>query len=124
MSRRMSALVLTTIFVMAPLAGCFGDDEKETVVASESFQIDFVNPEDAILRTGEFHDFTLEGKGNAISTEADVLIFINDTYVKSHSVMVEDNTVFGQFITTPYTTEVNITFMSNDGQSQVVKVPI
>ena len=124
MNRRLSALVLATLFVIAPLAGCFGSDEKETVVAAASFQIDFVDPEEAVLRTGEFHDFTLEGKGNTISTEPDVLIFINDTYVKSHSVMVEDNTVFGQFITTPYTTEVNITFMSSDGQSQVVNVPI
>ena len=124
MNRRLSALVLATLFVIAPLAGCFGSDEKETVVAAASFQIDFVDPEEAVLRTGEFHDFTLEGKGNTITTEPDVLIFINDTYVKSHSVMVEDNTVFGQFITTPYTTEVNITFMSSDGQSQVVNVPI
>ena len=61
MNRRLTAFVLATLFVVAPLAGCFGDDEKETVVASESFQIDFVNPEDAILRTGEFHDFTLDG---------------------------------------------------------------
>ena len=27
MSRRISALLLTTIFVIAPLAGCFGDEE-------------------------------------------------------------------------------------------------
>ena len=92
MSRRISALVLTTLFVIAPLAGCFGDEEVKEIVPAESFQIDFVDPEDAVIRSGEWHDFTLEGEGNAISTEADVLIFINGTYVKSHSVMVEDNT--------------------------------
>ena len=124
MSRRISALLLTTIFVIAPLAGCFGDEEIKEIVPSESFQVDFVNPEDAILRSGEFHDFTLEGEGNAIMTEPNVLIFINGTYVKSHSVMVDKNTVFGQFLTTPYTTEVNITFMSDDGQNKIVKVPI
>ena len=110
MSRRISALVLTTLFVIAPLAGCFGDEEVKEIVPAESFQIDFVDPEDAVIRSGEWHDFTLEGEGNAISTEADVLIFINGTYVKSHSVMVEDNTVYGQILTTPYVTEVNITF--------------
>ena len=122
MSRRISALVLTTLFVIAPLAGCFGDEETKEVVPADSFQIDFVDPQDAVMRSGEFHDFTLEGKGNAISTEPDVMIFINGTYVVSHSVMVEDNTVYGQFLTTPYVTEVNITFMSDDGQSEIVKV--
>ena len=124
MSRRISALVLTTLFVIAPLAGCFGDEEATEIVPEESFQIDFVDPENAVLRSGEFHDFTLEGKGNAISTEPDVMIFINGTYVVSHSVMVEDNTVYGQFLTTPYVTEVNITFMADDGQSEIIKVPI
>ena len=86
MSRRISALVLTTLFVIAPLAGCFGDEEATEIVPEDSFQIDFVDPEKAVLRSGEFHDFTLEGKGNAISTEPDVMIFINGTYVVSHSV--------------------------------------
>ena len=124
MNRQLAALVLTTLFAIAPLAGCFGGDEKVPVVPSESFQIDFLNPEDAVLRSGEFHDFTLEGKGNAISTDADVLIFVNGTYVKDHKVMVEDATIFGQILTTPYTTEVNIAFMSDDGQTEAVSVPI
>ena len=123
MSRRISALVLTTLFVIAPLAGCFGDEEVKDIVPADSFQIDFVDPEDAVIRSGEWHDFTLEGEGNAISTEADVLIFINGTYVKSHSVMVEDNTVYGQILTTPYVTEVNITFMADDGRTEIIKVP-
>ena len=84
MSRRVSAFVLTTLFIIAPLAGCFGDDEAADIVPEDSLQIDFVDPQDAILRSGEFHDFTLEGKGNAISTEPDVMIFINGTYVVSH----------------------------------------
>ena len=124
MSRRVSAFVLTTLFIIAPLAGCFGDDEAADIVPEDSLQIDFIDPQDAVLRSGEFHDFTLEGKGNAISTEPDVMIFINGTYVVSHSVMVEDNTVYGQFLTTPYVTEVNITFMADDGQSEIIKVPI
>ena len=47
MSRKISALVLTTLFVIAPLAGCFGDDEEvKQVVPAESLQIDFLDPED------------------------------------------------------------------------------
>ena len=124
MSRRISALVLTTLFVIAPLAGCFGDEEAKEIVPEDSFQIDFVDPQDAIIRTGEWHDFTLEGEGNAIATEPDVLIFINGSYVKSHSVMAEENTVFGQILTTPYTTAVNITFMSDDGRTEIIQVPL
>ena len=125
MSRRISALVLTTLFVIAPLAGCFGDEEgAKKVVPAESLQIDFLDPADAVIRTGEWHDFTLEGEGNAISTEPDVLIFVNGTYVKSHSVMVEDGTVYGQILTTPFATDVNITFMSGDGQTEIVKVAV
>ncbi|MBT3656602.1 MAG: hypothetical protein HN544_00195, partial [Euryarchaeota archaeon] len=124
MNRQLTALILTGLFLVAPLAGCFGEDEKSEVYPADSLQIDFVNPEDAEMRTGEFHDFTLKGEGNAISTDADVLIFVNGTYVKDHMVMVEDATVFGQLLTTPYTTEVNIAFMDADGQTEAVSVPI
>ena len=99
MNRHLTALILTGLFVIAPLSGCFGEDEQKSIDPAGSFQIDFVNPEDAVLRAGEFHDFTLVGEGNSITTQPDVLIFINGTYVKSHSVMVEDSTVFGQLLT-------------------------
>ena len=95
MSRRISALLLTTIFVIAPLAGCFGDEGIKEIVPSESFQVDFVNPEDAILRSGEFHDFTLEGEGNAIMTEPNVLIFINGTYAVSYTHLTLPTTIEG-----------------------------
>ena len=124
MNRQLTALVLTGLFLIAPLAGCFGEDEKSSVDPAGSFQIDFVNPENAVLRSGEFHDFTLEGEGNAISTDSDVLLFVNGSYVKSHKVMVEDTTIFGQILTTPYTTEVNIAFMDSDGLTEAVSVEL
>ena len=68
--------------------------------------------------------FHSRGRINAISTEPDVLIFVNGTYVKSHSVMVEDATIYGQILTTPFATDVNITFMSDDGQTEIVKVAV
>ncbi len=124
MNRHLTALVLAGLFMIAPLAGCFGEEEKASVDPAGALQIDFVNPEDAVLRAGEFHDFTLIGEGNSITTQPDVLIFINGTYVKSHMVMVEDNTVFGQLLTTPYTDEVSISFMSSDGQTEVLPIEI
>ena len=99
MNRHLTALILTGLFVIAPLSGCFGEDEQKSIDPAGSLQIDFVNPEDAVLRAGEFHDFTLVGEGNSIATQPDVLIFINGTYVKSHMVVVEDNTVYGQLLT-------------------------
>ena len=124
MNRQLTALVLTGLFLIAPLAGCFGEDEKVSTTPADAFQIDFVNPDEAVLRVGEFHDFTLEGKGNAISTDSDVLIFVNGTYIKSHMVMVEDATVYGKILTTPYTTEVNIAFMDSEGKTAAVAVGI
>jgi hypothetical protein len=124
MNRQLTALVLTGLFLIAPLAGCFGEDEKVSTTPADAFQLDFVNPDEAVLRVGEFHDFTLEGKGNAISTDSDVLIFVNGTYIKSHMVMVEDATVYGKILTTPYTTEVNIAFMDSEGKTAAVAVGI
>ena len=124
MNRHLTALILTGLFVIAPLSGCFGEDEQKAIDPAGALQIDFVNPEDAVLRSGEFHDFTLVGEGNSIATQPDVLIFINGTYVKSHMVVVEDNTVFGQLLTTPYTDEVSIAFMSSDGQTEALSVSI
>ena len=124
MNRQLTALILTGLFLIAPLAGCFGEEEKSSVNPAGSFQIDFVNPENAVLRSGEFPDFTLEGEGNAISTDSDVLLFVNGSYVKSHKVMVEGATIFGQILTTPYTTEVNIEFMDSDGLTEAVSVAL
>jgi len=116
--------MLTCLFVLASLAGCFGEEKEDVIDPSESFQVGFVNPEDAVIRTGEFNDFTLEGKGNSITTEPNVLIFINGTYVKGHTVTVEDNTIFGQFLTTPLTTHVNITFTDDRGISQILEISV
>ena len=116
--------MLTCLFVLASLAGCFGEEKEDVIDPSESFQVGFVNPEDAVIRTGEFNDFTLEGKGNSITTEPNVLIFINGTYVKGHTVTVEDNTIFGQFLTTPLTTHVNITFTDDRGTSQILEISV
>ena len=124
MNRQLTALILTGLFLIAPLAGCFGEEEKVTIDPADSFQVDFVNPEDAVLRVGEFHDFTLEGKGNAISTDSDVLLFVNGSYVKSHSVRVDGATIFGQILTTPYTTEVNIAFMDSEGQTEAISMTL
>ena len=66
MNRHLTALVLAGLFLIAPLAGCFGEEEKPSVEPEDALQIDFVNPEDAVLRAGEFHDFTLVGEGNSI----------------------------------------------------------
>ncbi|MDP6870033.1 MAG: M28 family peptidase [Candidatus Poseidoniaceae archaeon] len=124
MDKKMTALVLVGIFVLAPLSGCFGESEVKEIDVDSAFQIDFANPNDIILRNGEFHDFTLEGKGNSISTQEDVLLFVNGTYVKSHQVTAGEETVAGWILTTPYVTSVNITFTDDNGRSEIVNVPI
>ena len=120
----MTAIILTSVFVLAPLSGCFGNAEATAVDAADDFQIDFVDPTDATIKTGEWHDFTLEGEGNAISTEADVLLFVNGSYIPDHIVYGGENTVKGMLLTTPYTTDVNITFMNSKGESQILQIAI
>ncbi len=122
MNRQLVAILLTTIFFIAPLAGCFGEEENSTVEIEGIFYIDFQHPSKAVMKLGEFMPFTLEGEGNAIMTQPDVMIFVNDTYVKSHKVMVLDDLVHGYLLTTPYTNGVNITFMDSDGRSEIIQV--
>jgi hypothetical protein len=122
MNRVGSAFLLTTIFLLAPLSGCFGEDEVELVDPASVLQIDFLNPADAIIKAGEWHEFTLEGEEWAISTEPDVLLFVDGTYVADHMVFGSEETVKGMILTTPYTTDINITLIGSDGTSQVIVV--
>ena len=124
MNRQLVAILLTTIFFIAPLAGCFGDDEETIVKVEESFVIDYKRPNEAVLKLGNFTSFTLEGEGNGIMTEPDVFLFVNHTYVKSHSVRVDDFMVHGYILTTPYATQANITFMDTEGRTEIIQVPI
>ena len=124
MNRPLVAIILTGIFIIAPLSGCFGEEEQSVVKAEENLTINFLTPDNAVAKAGEFTSFTLEGNGNAIMTEADALLFVNGTYIKSHSIMAEDEMVFGQILTTPYSTNLNITFMDSSGRTEVIQIDV
>ncbi len=47
------AFSLITLMLMAPLAGCFGENEKEAQDAGEIFLIDFTPAGELPLRSGE-----------------------------------------------------------------------
>ena len=122
-NRTISAILMTTVFISSTVVGCFGEGENIEVNPSKHFEIDFVSPEDAIIRAGEFHHFTLEGEGNKISTEEDVFLFVNGTYLNEHEITATESTLYGWILTTPYTTDVNITFTSSEGGSKIIKIP-
>ena len=125
MDRRMVALMLVLIFSLAPLSGCLGEEgEPDAVDPASAFQIDFVDPEDAVLRSGEYHMFTLDGDGYTISSQDDVLLFVNGTYVFDHQITAGKETVAGKILTTPYVTSVNFTFTDDRGRTEIVNVPI
>ena len=124
MNRVWSAFLLTTIFILAPLSGCFGEDEVEMIDPASVLQIDFLNPSEASIKAGEWHAFTLEGEEWAISTESDVLLFVDGNYDIDHMVFGGKETVKGMILTTPYVTNVNITLIGSDGSSQVISVPL
>jgi len=124
MNRRLSALLLVAIFCLAPLSGCFGEEEIEKVDPSSVLQIDFVNPSDAIIRTGEWHEFTLKGEGYSLMSSSDVLMFVNNSYVLSHQIDGNDETILGKILTTPYTTEVILSLMHPDGSIDSIEVEL
>ena len=124
MNSRLVAILLVSIFVLAPLSGCFGEEEAENVAASSVLQIDYLNPSDAIMRTGEWHDFTLEGEGYSLVSPSDVLLFVDNTYVVTHQVDGGDITVKGMILTTPFTDNVTLSLIHPDGSSEQIEVEL
>ena len=124
MNSRLVALLLASIFILAPLSGCFGEEEVENVAASSVLQIDYLDPSDAIMRTGEWHDFTLDGEGYSLVSPSDILLFVDNTYVVTHQVDGGKLTVKGMILTTPFTDNVTLSLIHPDGSSEQIEVEL
>ena len=119
------ALLLVSLMLIAPLSGCFGEDEVKPLTADEALTIDGVAASEVILRAGEWHDVLLIGEGLRLSAAAhDVLLFVNGSLDLDSSVPVNGDRVLVQLLTTPYTTAVELTVYTKDGQKTVVDLPI
>ena len=125
MFNSLRAFSLITLMLMAPLAGCFGENEKEVRDAGEILLIDFEPAGDIALRSGEWHTFTLEGEGNRLVVPEDVLLFVNDSIVPLGVIQVQgDKLLNGKILTTPYVTSTTLILVFADGTGASVDLEV
>ena len=104
------AFGLVLLMLIAPLAGCFGENEAEEVEVSDVLLIDAQDPSEISLKAGEYHDFILVGEGQRLVVPVDVFLIVNGTLVQSGEIKVGDEgQIGGKILTTPYTTAANLT---------------
>lgn len=124
--RVLYASTMMCLFLFASLSGCFGEEEIESFESEDILLINGLKSDDATMFRGELHDFILRGKNMVMRTDApDVLFFINGSIVPSGMVSSEDMDILsGHILTTPYTEEVNLELMNEDGFKTSIIVPI
>jgi hypothetical protein len=124
--RVLYASTMMCLFLFASLSGCFGEEEIESFESEDILLINGMKSDDTTMFRGELHDFILRGKNMVMSTDApDVLFFINGSIVPSGMVSSDDMDVLsGHILTTPYTEEVTLELMNEDGFKTSVIVPI
>lgn len=119
------AFGLVLLMASASLAGCFSAEAEDSQTpADEVLTIDFLTPQDAVIRSGEWHDFTLEGNGRMLHVPNDVLLFVNGTFQANSMAIVEGDLLHGKLLTTPYVTSVVIELMHADGSSEDVELMV
>ncbi len=124
MRQRQIVLVIVLLLLGASLSGCFGGKEETETPVSSILQIDFENPSDAILRTGEWHQFSLEGNGYTLDVPDDVLLFVNDTIIPKGVVTVTEEKMNGLMLLTPYVSEVNLTLTHPNGKNDLIAIEV
>jgi hypothetical protein len=124
--RVLYASTMMCLFLFASLSGCFGEEKIESFESEDILLINGMKSDDTTMFRGELHDFILRGKNMVMSTDApDVLFFINGSIVPSGMVSSDDMDVLsGHILTTPYTEEVTLELMNEDGFKTSVIVPI
>ena len=123
-SRTPAVFLMVFLLLGTPLSGCFGDADEAKKSVQSILQINFEDPSDSVLRTGEWHQFTLEGNGHSLSVPDDVLLFVNGSAIPEGIVTVTDDELNGRLLLTPYVTEVDLTVMYPSGSSEVVSIEV
>ena len=125
MSKSVKSFAIIAIIFLAPLAGCFGENEKESQEAGDVLLIDFAPAGDFPLRSGEWHTFTLEGEGTRLVVPEDVLLFVNNSVVPLGVIQVPDDSLLsGKILTTPYVTSTTFTLVYADGTGTTVDLEV
>jgi len=125
MSKSVKSFAIIAIIFLAPLAGCFGDSETSPVDLKEIILIDYLAPGEVTIKTGQWHDILLDGDGYRIQAPRDVLLFINGSIIIDGMIeVVGDDILNAKLLTTPYTTDANLTLIHPDGTSSRVILEI
>ena len=78
--RTSKSMFLVVLMLLASLSGCFGEEETVQEGVPIVFQIDYQQPSEVVMKSGEWHEFQLLGNGRAISVPTDVMLFV-DGYI-------------------------------------------
>lgn len=125
MSKSVKSFAIIAIIFLAPLAGCFGDNETPTVDLKEIILIDYLAPGEVTIKTGQWHDILLDGDGYRLQAPRDILLFVNGTIIIDGMIeVVGDDVINAKLLTTPYTTDANLTLIHPDGTSSRVILEI
>jgi len=118
-SSTFKGLFLVALMFTATLSGCFGEDELEQTYSVSDFQINFINADEAVLYTGEWHEFMLIGEDRSISVPENVLLFLDGKIIANGYATSESEQMMGRLLLTPYAEEVSITIKNTDGSNDV-----
>ena len=99
--RTSKSMFLVVLMMLASLSGCFGEEETVQEGIPIIFQIDYQQPTDVVMRSGEWHEFQLLGNGRAISVPTDVMLFVDGYIIPNGYAMVEGESINGRLLLTP-----------------------
>ena len=125
MSKSIQSVAIVVIIFLAPLAGCFGESESPDVDLKEIILIDHLTPGEVTIKTGQWHDILLDGDGYRLQAPVDVLLFVNGSVIIDGMIeVIGDDILNAKLITTPYTTDANLTLIHPDGSSSKIILEI
>ena len=123
MSKSVKSFAIIAIIFLAPLAGCFGDNETPIIDLKEILLIDYLAPGEVTIKSGQWHDILLDGDGYRLQAPIDVLLFVNGTIIVDGMIeAVGDDVLKAKLLTTPYTTDANLTLIHPDGATSKVEL--
>ena len=125
MSKSVQSFAIVAIIFLAPLAGCFGENKSPDVDLKEILLIDYLAPGEVTIKTGQWHDILLEGDGYRLQAPRDILLFVNGSIIIDGMIeVIGDDVLKAKLLTTPYTTDANLTLIHPDGSSSKVILEI
>lgn len=119
-SRIAASALFVLILLSAPLSGCFGNGIESENHPFE-FQIERNDAGDLPLRSGEKHDFILQGQVT-LSVPPTIVLIVNGSVIPSGEINADDTDVYGQIMVPP-TTINNVSIQVNGAAIKLEVIP-